>query len=150
MTLTAHWKPSETGSQRLEPKRPWALTRAAISKIKLRPRSRWPSAQTTMLVHFTSAYNTQSNGAMEVVCREVIRTCRALIAEINIGPSAWPQFVKMIQMVLKNSRTAKLGRKLAVVTSFTLPPPKSPFAAIFPDTTPGKVIKTISMVRRRS
>ena len=35
--------------------------------------------------HFTSAYHPQSNGTVEVVCREVIRALRALLSEYQLG-----------------------------------------------------------------
>ena len=40
--------------------------------------------------HFTSAYHAQSNGTVEVVCRETIRACRALLSESKLGPKVWP------------------------------------------------------------
>ena len=80
--------------------------------------------------HFTSAYHAQSNGTVEVVCRETLRACRALISEYKLGPAAWPQFTKVIQTVLNNSASDKLGGKIAPITAFAALPSMEPMGEI--------------------
>ena len=97
--------------------------------------------------HFTSAYHAQSNGTVEVVCRETIRACRALLSESKLGPKVWPKFTNIIQSVLNNSKTAKLGKQLAPITAFTMLPPMNPLAELFPADMASTELKTLSLAK---
>ena len=97
--------------------------------------------------HFTSAYHAQSNGTVEVVCRETIRACRALLSESKLGPKVWPKFTNTIQSVLNNSITDKLGKNIAPITAFTMLPPMNPLAELFPATLQSTEVKTLTLAR---
>ena len=59
-------------------------------------------------------------GTVEMVCRETIRACRALLSENKLGPKVWPKFTNIIQSVLNNFKTANIGKELAPITAFTM------------------------------
>ena len=79
--------------------------------------------------HFTLAYCPWSNGTVEVVCRELIRTTRALLSEFQLPQSAWPQVLPVVQSILNNTILQRLG-KLCPLTAFTGLPQDTPVASI--------------------
>ena len=79
--------------------------------------------------HFTLAYCPWLNGTVDVVCRELIRTTRALLSEFQLPQSAWPQFLPVIQSILNNTILRRLG-KLCPLTAFTGLPQDTPLASI--------------------
>ena len=79
--------------------------------------------------HFTLAYCPWSNGTVEVVCRELIRTARALLSEYQLPHSAWPQVLPVVQSVLNNSVLARLGKRCPL-TAFTGLPQDTPLTSI--------------------
>ena len=97
--------------------------------------------------HFTSAYHPQSNGTVEVVCREVIRALRALLSEYQLGYAEWPRFLKTVQRVLNHSPSPKLDNQ-SPITVFTSQSPDDSLAFIHEDPKPSPV-KTLSMVQAR-
>ena len=96
---------------------------------------------------FTSAYHAQRNGTVEVVCRETIRACRALLSESKLGPKVWPKFTNTIQSVLNNSITDKLGKNIAPITAFTILPPMNPLAELFPAALQSTEVKTLTLAK---
>ena len=86
-----------------------AMEDGRFVKRRLSPWST-PWRRRTITSHTTSAYHAQSNGTVEVVCRETIRACRALLSESKLGPKVWPKFTSIIQSVRNNSITDKLGK----------------------------------------
>ena len=60
--------------------------------------------------HFTTAYSPWANGTVERVCREVQRTCRALLSEWKLAPQDWPAVLEAIQSILNSSPLKKLGK----------------------------------------
>jgi hypothetical protein len=68
--------------------------------------------------HFTTARCPWANGTVEVVMREVLRCCRALLSEWRMQPREWPRVIKVVQMVLNHSPSPSLGG-VAPVTAMT-------------------------------
>ena len=99
--------------------------------------------------HFTSAYHAQSNGSVEVVCREVIRGTRALLSEYNLGVSSWPRLTKMVQMVINQSPSPKLGNNITPLTAFTQQKPENPLTYLFTQQGEAEAVKTLTMVKAR-
>ncbi len=59
--------------------------------------------------HFTTAYCPWANGSVERVCREVLRACKALLAEWRLAAQDWPTLTECIQSVLNHSPLKRLG-----------------------------------------
>jgi hypothetical protein len=59
--------------------------------------------------HFTTARCPWANGTVEVVMRETLRCCRALLSEWLLQPRERPQVVKIVQIVLNNTPSPALG-----------------------------------------
>ena len=68
--------------------------------------------------HFTHPYTPWANGTVEVVCREVLRCLRALLAEFRLGQKEWPRVLPIVQSVLNNSPLKRIKGK-APITAFT-------------------------------
>lgn len=79
--------------------------------------------------HFTLAYCPWSNGTVEVVCRELIRTTRALLSEFQLPRSAWPDVLPLVQFALNNTKLPRLSNQCPL-TVFTGLPQSSPLDAI--------------------
>ena len=62
--------------------------------------------------HFTTAYTPWANGTVERVCREVIRTTRALWSEWRLSPKDWPSVIEIIQSILNDAPLKRLGKSL--------------------------------------
>eukprot|EP00737_Agarophyton_chilense_P004166 gb/GEZJ01005113.1/.p1 GENE.gb/GEZJ01005113.1/~~gb/GEZJ01005113.1/.p1 ORF type:complete len:487 (-),score=31.61 gb/GEZJ01005113.1/:1533-2993(-) len=59
--------------------------------------------------HFTLLYCPCSNGSVEVVWRELLRTARATLSEFQLPLTAWPSVLPLIQSALNNSPTRRLN-----------------------------------------
>ena len=68
--------------------------------------------------HFTLAYCARSNGTFEVVCRELLRACRALLSEYQLPQTCWPSIMPVVQSALNNSLLDRLGNRCPL-TVFT-------------------------------
>jgi len=79
--------------------------------------------------HFTLAYCPWSNGSVEVVCRELIRTMRALSSEYQLPFKLWPVVVPVVQSVLNNTVLDRLGGACPL-SAFTSLPADSPLLVI--------------------
>ena len=79
--------------------------------------------------HFTTPYNPQSNGTVESVCREFLRTARALLSEFRLDEKKWPSILPMIQSILNNSKRPSLGDR-APITVLTGQPSDNPLRTI--------------------
>lgn len=68
--------------------------------------------------HFTLAYCPWSNGTVEVVCRELLKSTRALLSEFQLSPRSWPSVIPLVQAALNNSPLPRLGNRcpLTVMT----------------------------------
>ena len=97
--------------------------------------------------YFTSAYHTLSNETVDVVYRETIRACRALLSERKLGPKVWPKFTNIIQSVLNNSKTAKHGKKLARTIAFTMLLPMNPLAELLTADMASTELKNLSLAK---
>lgn len=60
--------------------------------------------------HVTTAYCPQANGTIERLCREVLRSLRALESEFRLGSQDWPSLTNMLQNVMNMSYLRRLGR----------------------------------------
>ncbi len=79
--------------------------------------------------HFTLAYCPWSNGTVEVVCRELIRTTRALLSEFQLPRSAWTQVLPIVQSVLNNTILTRLANRCPL-TAFTGLPQDNPLNSV--------------------
>ncbi len=59
--------------------------------------------------HFTTPYCPQSNGTVESVCKEVLRSCRALLSELRMKETEWPSVLRLVQSTLKHSVRSGFG-----------------------------------------
>lgn len=59
--------------------------------------------------HFTTAYSPWSNGSVERIFREVLRSCRALLHEFKLSPKDCPSVTKCIQSLLNQAPLKRLG-----------------------------------------
>ena len=75
--------------------------------------------------HITLPYTPWSNGAIERLCKEVLRVFRALTSELRLEFQEWPDLVQVVQSVLNNSPSPQ-RRDIAPVTVFTGLPAKTP------------------------
>lgn len=60
--------------------------------------------------HFTTAYCPWANGTVERLCKETIRTAKALLSEWKLSPTKWPTVLNSIQLIVNQSPLEKLGR----------------------------------------
>ena len=60
--------------------------------------------------HFTTAYTPWANGTVERVCREVLRTVKALCSEWKLSPKDWPSVIETVQSILNNAPLKRLGK----------------------------------------
>ena len=97
--------------------------------------------------HFTTAYHPQSNGTVEVVCREVLRVARTLLSEYQLGGAEWPRFLPTIQRVLNHSPSPKLGSNTAPITAFTMQPPDNMLNFLVEEVSESKQLKTLPLVK---
>ena len=68
--------------------------------------------------HFTLAYCPWSNGTVEVVCRELLRTTRALLSENQLPHKCWSSVKPVVHSALNNSLLEHLGNRCSL-TVFT-------------------------------
>jgi hypothetical protein len=59
----------------------------------------------------TPAYTRRANGTMEAVCKQVLRSGRALLVDFGLQPDQWPEVLPLIQSVLNNSSSTRLARR---------------------------------------
>eukprot|EP00737_Agarophyton_chilense_P000533 gb/GEZJ01000595.1/.p1 GENE.gb/GEZJ01000595.1/~~gb/GEZJ01000595.1/.p1 ORF type:complete len:370 (-),score=37.03 gb/GEZJ01000595.1/:420-1529(-) len=98
--------------------------------------------------HFTLPYCPWSNGSVEVVCRELLRTCRAVLSEFQLSRSAWPSVLPLVQSALNNSSTRRLNRR-CTLTVFTGLPKDTPLLAIVRDGTV-KSVKSVDEAKKKA
>lgn len=60
--------------------------------------------------HFTTAYCPWANGTIERLCKEVLRTARALLSEWRMPPTQWPSIVNCMQLIINQSPLERLGQ----------------------------------------
>jgi transposase InsO family protein len=79
--------------------------------------------------YFTLVYTPWSNGAVEVVNREIMRVFRALLGQFRMQQVDWPDLVKLVQSVQNNSPSPRLNG-LAPITAFTGLSSTSPLTSV--------------------
>lgn len=97
--------------------------------------------------HQTNAYHPQSNGSVEVVCREVLRAFKALLSEFALGFASWPRIAKPVQMILIQSPSPKLGKDIAPITAFTQQLPEHPLTYLLKVEGKQTTVSTLSMAK---
>lgn len=63
--------------------------------------------------HFTHLYCPWSNGTIEVVCRELIRTSKAFLLEFSFPYDKWPVVLPLLQCALNKQKDARMGGRVA-------------------------------------
>ena len=96
--------------------------------------------------HFTLAYCPWSNGTVEVVCREVLRACRALLSELQLPHKCWPDVLPMIQSALNNATLPRLGNRCPQ-TAFTGLPQSNPICTLIKRNNGAVTVHSIEQVR---
>jgi Integrase core domain len=82
--------------------------------------------------HLTTENCPWSNGTIESTCEQVIRAFHAVISELRMYASKWPEVVNMVQSVLNNSLSTRLNRKTPMQV-FTGHAKNTPIALILKD-----------------
>lgn len=77
----------------------------------------------------TTAYSPWANGSVEVVYRQVLNAMRKLCAEFRLGFDQWPRLVPIVQSILNNSSSSKLGGR-APIKVFTQLSPENPMLSL--------------------
>lgn len=57
---------------------------------------------------FSPAYSPHTNGTVESVCKQYLRSSRAVLPDLKLEETKWPKSVPIIQSVLKNSPSKRL------------------------------------------
>lgn len=60
--------------------------------------------------HFTIPYCTWSNGAVVRLGKELVRTCRDILSELQIRPEEWPDVLLIIQSALNNAQSPQRNK----------------------------------------
>ena len=79
--------------------------------------------------HFTLPYSAWTNGTVEVVSRELLRSLRALTSEFQLTFRFWPEVLPIVQSVLNSTPVRRLGDKCPL-TVFTGLPQDSPLTSV--------------------
>lgn len=61
--------------------------------------------------HFTTAYSPWSNGTVERVNREVLRSAKALLSEWHLASQYWPAVIDCVPSVLNHAPLKRLGNR---------------------------------------
>lgn len=75
--------------------------------------------------HFTLPYCPWSNGAVDRLGKELVRTCRAILSELQMRPEEWPDILPIIQSTLNNT-PSRHRQKIAPITAFIGADPTPP------------------------
>ena len=59
--------------------------------------------------HVTTTYSPWANGSIERVCREVLRSCRAVLHEFKLAPQEWPAVTECVQSIINAAPLKRLG-----------------------------------------
>lgn len=98
--------------------------------------------------HFTLPYCPWSNGAVERLGREVLRTARALLSELQLRPDQWPDLIPVFQSVLNQSPSPQRNN-VAPITAFTGLPPTPPIATFMSSDT-ARPVTIAEVIQRRA
>lgn len=71
--------------------------------------------------HFTLPYCLWSNGTVEVVCRELLRTAEEILSELHFLFKKWTTVLPLVHSALINHKHARLGNKSPVSVFARLP-----------------------------
>lgn len=77
--------------------------------------------------HFTLPYCPWSNGAVERLGKELLRTARALLSELQLRQDEWPQLLPIFQSAINNSPSPQRNN-VAPITAFTGRPSSPPIS----------------------
>ena len=96
--------------------------------------------------HFTLAYTPWTNGTIEVVCRELLRTLRVLTSEFQLSLRSWRSVLPVVQSVLNNTPLTRLANRCPL-TAFTGLPQDTPLTTISSKSKKNTMIKSIEEIR---
>lgn len=80
--------------------------------------------------HFTLPYSPWSNGAVERLGKELMRTFRSITSELQLRPDEWPDLLPLVQSVLNNAPSPQRGN-ISPVTAFTGMDASPPIATFY-------------------
>jgi hypothetical protein len=82
------------------------LTKGRILRMKIMAKL---ASELHVTHRFSPAYTPRANGTVESVCKQVLRASRALLADFKLQPDDWPRVLPLIQSVLNNLASDRLG-----------------------------------------
>lgn len=69
--------------------------------------------------HFKLPYKPWSTGAVELLCKELLRVFRAIVSELQIPLDEWPDPLRLVQSALNSSPSPQRGN-VPPITAFTV------------------------------
>lgn len=95
--------------------------------------------------HFTLPYCPWSNGDIERLGRELVRTFRAVLSELKSKNNEWPDLLPVIQSILNNSQSPQSGN-IAPISAFLGRDPTPPISTFLrSNTSTTMTLKSASM-----
>jgi len=98
--------------------------------------------------HFTLPHTPWSNGAVERLGKEILRTFRTAVSELQVPFSTWPDLVPLVQSALNNSLSPQRGN-LAPITIFMGKEPSPPISTFWRRDT-GTTVTIKAATRKRA
>lgn len=95
--------------------------------------------------HFTLPYAPWSNGGIECLGKELLRVFRAVVSELRLDHSYWPDLLPLVQSAIKNAPSPQCGN-VSPVTAITVLVSTPPIATFYRSRTQTAV--TISELNR--
>lgn len=95
--------------------------------------------------HFTLPYCPRSNGLIERLGKELIRTARSVLSELQLRFEEWPDLFPLIQSVINNSPSPQRGN-VALVKAFHGAEPTPPISNFY--RTAGASVVTLTELQR--
>ena len=97
--------------------------------------------------HFTTPYCPWNNGAVERLGKELLRVSRAILSELQLQHTSWPDLVPMFQLALNNSPSPQRNNT-APLTAFTRLEASPPIATFLRSATAQTVTLTQAQQER--
>lgn len=98
--------------------------------------------------HFTLPYCPCSNGAVELLGRELLRIARAILSELKMRPDAWPDILALFQSALNISPSKHRDHK-APINTFLGRDPTPPIKTCM-NTTTGTLVTIYDLAHERA
>lgn len=97
--------------------------------------------------HFTTAYCPWSNGGIERLGKEILRTARSLLSELKMRLDSWPDILPVIQNAINQAPSAQRDN-ICPITAFTGMASKSPVTTFIRSDTAKPVTVTQAVMER--